>query len=58
LNDPESEVAKLVHENHRSYGLLTEIGTKPSVNYMTKIRNRRGHYQEDAGGHNSDGGHA
>ncbi len=55
LNDPESEVAKLVHENHRSYGLITELGTKPSVSYMTKIRNRRGHHQEDAGGHNGSG---
>ena len=40
LNDPESEVSQLVHENHRSYGLLTEIGTKPTVSYMAKIRNR------------------
>lgn len=39
LNDPESEVHKLVLKNERSYTILTELDTKPSVNYMVKLRN-------------------
>jgi len=38
MNDPNSEISKL-YKNERSYHMLEEIGIKPSVAYMTKIRN-------------------
>lgn len=38
LNDKNSEIAKL-YQNDRSYHVLEELGVKPSVQYMTKIRN-------------------
>jgi molybdopterin-containing oxidoreductase family iron-sulfur binding subunit len=39
-NDPNSKIAKLF-KNERSYKMLEEVGTDPSVLYMTKIRNRK-----------------
>lgn len=39
-NDPNSEIAKL-YKNERSYKMLEEVGTDPSVVYLTKIRNRK-----------------
>ena len=38
MNDPNSEISKL-YKNERSYHMLEEVGIKPSVSYMTKIRN-------------------
>lgn len=38
MNDPNSEVSKLI-ENKRTYRILTELNTRPSVNYAAKIRN-------------------
>ncbi len=38
LNDKNSDIAKL-YANDRSYHVLEELGVKPSVQYMTKIRN-------------------
>jgi MoCo/4Fe-4S cofactor protein with predicted Tat translocation signal len=38
MNDPNSKVSKAFAEP-RTYGLLEEWGAKPSVRYMTKIRN-------------------
>jgi MoCo/4Fe-4S cofactor protein with predicted Tat translocation signal len=38
LNDPNSEIAKL-YKNERSYHMLEEVGIKPAVSYLTKIRN-------------------
>ena len=38
LNDKNSEIAKL-YSDERSYHVLEELGVKPSVQYMTKIRN-------------------
>ncbi len=38
LNDSESKVARL-HREKRSYDLLEELNTRPSVKYMTKVRN-------------------
>lgn len=38
MNDKDSEVSKL-YTDDRSYHALEEIGTKPSIVYMTKIRN-------------------
>ena len=39
MNDPKSEVSKLIKSGRR-YNLLEELYTKPSVNYLTKIRNK------------------
>jgi len=39
FNDKESEVAKLAEEP-RAYHLLEEVGTRPSVFYHTKVRNK------------------
>lgn len=38
LNDPNSRVSQLLKSN-RNYHLLEELHTKPSVSYMTKVRN-------------------
>jgi molybdopterin-containing oxidoreductase family iron-sulfur binding subunit len=38
INDKESEVAKLKEDN-RMYHLLEHVGTKPNVQYQTKVRN-------------------
>lgn len=42
LNDPESEVSQLLDAEFdgRAYNVLHEIGTKPNVWYLTKVRNR------------------
>ncbi|MBE0637292.1 MAG: Fe-S-cluster-containing hydrogenase [Bacteroidales bacterium] len=40
LNDPESRVAKMV-KDPRNYQILEEWHTLPSVNYLTKIRNKQ-----------------
>ncbi|PCJ66357.1 MAG: molybdopterin oxidoreductase [Bacteroidetes bacterium] len=40
LNDKTSEISKL-YKNERSYHVIEEIGTKPSVQYLTKIRNKQ-----------------
>jgi molybdopterin-containing oxidoreductase family iron-sulfur binding subunit len=39
VNNPDSLVSKLANDE-RTFGVVEEIYTKPSVNYMTKIRNR------------------
>jgi molybdopterin-containing oxidoreductase family iron-sulfur binding subunit len=39
LNDPKSEVTVLRVEDERNYFILEEIGTKPTVSYLTKVRN-------------------
>ncbi|MFL1010738.1 TAT-variant-translocated molybdopterin oxidoreductase [Flavisericum labens] len=38
INDKESKVAKLKEDN-RMYHLLEHVGTKPNVQYQTKVRN-------------------
>jgi molybdopterin-containing oxidoreductase family iron-sulfur binding subunit len=38
VNDPNSEVAKLIKSN-RTYFVLEEINVQPGVGYMTKVRN-------------------
>ncbi|MFQ5650587.1 MAG: TAT-variant-translocated molybdopterin oxidoreductase [bacterium] len=38
INDPDSRVSKLKAE-HRNYGLLTELGTRPRTSYLAKINN-------------------
>ncbi len=39
LNDENSAVAKLRKEDERNYFILEEIGIKPTVSYLTKVRN-------------------
>jgi MoCo/4Fe-4S cofactor protein with predicted Tat translocation signal len=39
LNDEESAVTKLRKEDERNYYVLEEIGTKPTLSYLTKVRN-------------------
>jgi molybdopterin-containing oxidoreductase family iron-sulfur binding subunit len=39
FNDHQSEVRK-AWNNERKYQLLEEVGTQPSVFYLTKIRNK------------------
>jgi molybdopterin-containing oxidoreductase family iron-sulfur binding subunit len=38
MNDKNSEIYKLI-KNKRSYAILTELNTRPVVNYMTNVRN-------------------
>jgi molybdopterin-containing oxidoreductase family iron-sulfur binding subunit len=38
MNDQNSEISKL-YKNERSYHVLEELDVKPSIVYMTKIRN-------------------
>lgn len=38
LHDKDSEVARLFHDD-RSFSVLEELNVKPSVRYMTKVRN-------------------
>jgi molybdopterin-containing oxidoreductase family iron-sulfur binding subunit len=38
LNDANSEISKL-YKDDRSYHVLEELGVKPSVQYLSKIRN-------------------
>jgi molybdopterin-containing oxidoreductase family iron-sulfur binding subunit len=38
LNDPKSEVSKL-HKDERRYDVLHELGTRPRVAYLARIRN-------------------
>jgi MoCo/4Fe-4S cofactor protein with predicted Tat translocation signal len=60
LNDPNSEVAKIFKADERAYGLLEEWHAKPSVRYLSKIRNndketaaagQKGHGTEKQGEH-------
>jgi molybdopterin-containing oxidoreductase family iron-sulfur binding subunit len=39
MNDPQSEVSKMM-KNKRYYRVLEELGVRPSVGYMTLVRNR------------------
>lgn len=39
LNDEESAVAKIRKEDERNFYVLEEIGTKPALSYLTKVRN-------------------
>lgn len=41
LNDPDSAISKLrkQEENERNYFVLDELGIKPAVSYLTKVRN-------------------
>jgi len=44
LNDPESRAAKLA-QSPRHFRVLEEIGVRPSVGYLTLVRNRTGEYE-------------
>ena len=65
LNDSESRVAK-AHASDRSYGILTELMTKPRTEFLAKVRNphprlappevahSHGHDDHDSHGHEDD----
>jgi MoCo/4Fe-4S cofactor protein with predicted Tat translocation signal len=57
LNDETSEIAILRKEDERNYFILEEIGVKPTVSYLTKVRNIEGGEEEGHGGHESHEGH-
>jgi molybdopterin-containing oxidoreductase family iron-sulfur binding subunit len=45
VNNKESQVAKKV-QDERTYYMLEELDTKPSVSYMVKVRNKTGQSAE------------
>lgn len=49
VNDEQSAVAILRKEDERNYFVLEEVGTKPAISYLTKVRNCE--ETEFAGGH-------
>ncbi len=40
MNDPNSAISKLL-KNKRTYRMLDELGIRPSVHYMVKVRNQK-----------------
>lgn len=40
VNDPESNVAKAA-KDPRNYSVLADLGTRPAVTYLTKVRNKK-----------------
>ncbi len=56
-NDPTSRVS-LALKQERAYGLLEEWGAKPSVRYMTKIRNNNKETVQTEHAASKDGGHS
>jgi molybdopterin-containing oxidoreductase family iron-sulfur binding subunit len=40
MNDPNSEISKL-YKDERAYHVIEELGTRPSIKYLTKIRNKQ-----------------
>lgn len=51
LNDETSEISILRKEDERNYFVLEELGVKPTVSYLTKVRNCEGGEEEAHGGH-------
>jgi Fe-S-cluster-containing dehydrogenase component len=39
INNPESRVSRMLHENPRAFRVLEEIDVDPSVHYLTQVRN-------------------
>ena len=39
LNDEDSAISKLRRTDERNYFILEELGIKPTVSYLTKVRN-------------------
>jgi molybdopterin-containing oxidoreductase family iron-sulfur binding subunit len=37
MNDPNSQISKLL-ENKRNYSVLTELGVRPNISYLAKVR--------------------
>jgi molybdopterin-containing oxidoreductase family iron-sulfur binding subunit len=61
LNDPDSEISMLRREEEeaRNYFVLDEIGVKPTVSYLTKVRNCEETIEEGkTHGEHSEGKHA
>jgi molybdopterin-containing oxidoreductase family iron-sulfur binding subunit len=46
LNDPNSQVSRMM-KNPRRYRVLSELNVKPSVGYLTVVRNRTGEATEE-----------
>ena len=57
LNDPESAVAK-AHADDRSYGMLSELNTKPRTKYLARIRNPHPWMEEELAHAGDAHGHA
>ena len=59
LNDTEAEIVKTRNDD-RNFFLLEEIGIKPTVSYLLKVRNQDEaihNHEEHAGGHNAGKAH-
>jgi molybdopterin-containing oxidoreductase family iron-sulfur binding subunit len=39
LKDPTSRVRQLHERNKRTYGILTELNTRPRTKYLARVRN-------------------
>jgi molybdopterin-containing oxidoreductase family iron-sulfur binding subunit len=52
MNDPESRVSKL-REDARAFRVLETLNAKPSISYLTKVRNK-----EEGAGHHGAGEHS
>lgn len=53
INDENSAVSQMFHKDPRAYALLEEWHAKPSVRYLTKIRNNG----QESAGHDAHGTH-
>jgi molybdopterin-containing oxidoreductase family iron-sulfur binding subunit len=47
INDPESRVAKL-KADHRNYGLLADLNTRPRTSYLARLRNPNPEIEREA----------
>ena len=56
VNDENSEIAKW-RNNERNYFLLEELGVKPTVSYMVKVRNQEEAMLHEEGGHHGGAKH-
>lgn len=59
LNDTEADIVKTRNDD-RNFFLLEEIGVKPTVSYLLKVRNQDEaihNHEEHAGGHNTEKAH-
>ncbi len=50
MNDPDSEISRLL-ANPRTYQLMEQLHTLPSVNYMTRVRNKDKEIEHKDHGH-------
>jgi molybdopterin-containing oxidoreductase family iron-sulfur binding subunit len=50
VNDPASRVSQL-KADHRNYGLLTDLNTRPRTTYLASVRNPNPEIEGNADGH-------